>query len=284
MLSNTLNTTCLDEEFENTLMSIHDPIGLKNYGNTCYINSIIQCLRVIASHVNGVNDFVSHSNSQLIELAKIDKQFLNEDNFVIAYYNVLNNSNDSNLKQFINQLFKLNLEFKPGLQMDSHELLLTIFNVFSQFGRLLEQSINDNPIGEFNINLLETIKCKDNFCNHEKIIQENFLAISVQKHSKEGDLLQSILSQILAPVNMCGANAYFCSNQQKYCTAVKSQQINRYPNVLIINLLRFNHGTKIKDALNMSETLNLNGNIYELIGITLHAGQQEIEGHYTSKN
>ena len=87
------------------LIDYHDPIGLRNFGNTCYINSIIQCLRALSSHVNSVNRFFNNFNESMIESAELSEEIAKEYNFLISFNNILNNSNSTNLEVYLSQLF-----------------------------------------------------------------------------------------------------------------------------------------------------------------------------------
>ena len=270
--------------------------GLANLGNTCYLNSFLQCL----SHTYEFNDYLDNSYS------KSDKNILlNEWNNLRK---LLWHKNCSIApKRFVSYLHKVgktnNTIFTDFSQNDVSELMYFIFDIFHKY---LNDGISYIPKNNNKIELFKKKMYKKDY----SIITKLFQGIQVSSISDMKDnvlnetpeqfmiLPISIPNNINSSIDECIDN--YCSveilnNENKYALSEDSKkkidakkQIYFYelPQILIISLKRFrNNIRKNKDVVILNEELNLdkyckNGdNSYELYGVNLHTGNIN-SGHY----
>ena len=136
ILKNNKNTY-LDKHYERGLA------GLINYGNTCYINSVIQCL---SNTIDFRNYFIS-------DFYKNEQNFLNfniQNDFLEEFSQLLKNiwlGNDEIVypKNFIISFCKINQQFKANCQQDAQEFLSILFsNLHEKLNRVNMKSEQKN--------------------------------------------------------------------------------------------------------------------------------------------
>jgi ubiquitin carboxyl-terminal hydrolase 36/42 len=130
--------------------------GLKNFGNTCFINSIIQILSAIPQLVRVLTftprttalGFLYQSFHQLIlDLHDPNVQNIDANPFVKNFYKKVCSGYDSEGKAFW-------LTFKPFQQQDASEFLTKLLNLFSSvpniqiiFASTLESKLTCSNVG-----------------------------------------------------------------------------------------------------------------------------------------
>ena len=81
---------------------------------------------------------------------------------------------------------------------------------------------------------------------------------------------------------MDGDNKWYNEKTKKYMTVKKKIKIKKCPKILILCFNRFdNDNNKIDIKIDISQTLRLNKNNYDLYGICNHIGSSS-GGHYTA--
>ncbi len=292
--------------------------GLANLGNTCYINSCMQIL----SHCTQLNNILNKYNKDNIinydenALLLLEWKDLNDlmwsNNVIIAP------------KRFIITVKKVsekkNIElFTNYNQNDLPEFLFFLFDCFhNSLKRNVEININGNIKNDIDNLANECFKMiKDLYTNDYSEIFELFYAINVStiysiKNNKLLSFKPEPFSVINLPIpenlNNCSIfdclnlftndeilkddNAWFNEKTNKKENVKKGIKFWSLPNILILNINRFNNFNKKINTLvsidinnlNLSEYIigyNKESFIYDLFGICNHEGNCE-GGHYYS--
>ena len=220
--------------------------GLPNLGNTCYINSILQCLRYQRHFVNSIKDY-DHSKDDLFYKHFIDLMFLDYDKTI--------------LQSFITKLAKMeNSPFQLFRQSDAHELYLFLMDNFYETHKL------NNPFkGQYE----STITCS--LCNNESKTKQDFMSLSVSLVSED---VQECIQEFEKEETLQGIE---CENCNQRSDATKKINIVQYPKTLVVHLKRFTN--QLKKA---EENISLNDvSPYTLSATCNHSGTVSF-GHYTA--
>ena len=292
--------------------------GLKNFGNSCYSNVIIQILASIPEFID-----VLYKRYSLVENENdlyVDYPILSRIIEITSNYKSKNTSLASNyLKEIVNKFDS------SGSQNDAHEFLVFILdqlnteliNIENKYK--INNNLNDN-------NLKEDVKKSEDDEEWEEVkkggkTMKQINSIKNFKTSILGEVFQGILKQDIiqkgSSVSNCQIEPFFTLHldneehniedmflkffQKKLIVDSGDKYIQSFlekcPNIFIINAKGFYYDkknkmiVKIKKELIFGEKLILkkdfvspylrNKNIeYELIGIVVHKGNLATEGHY----
>ncbi|GAX78306.1 hypothetical protein CEUSTIGMA_g5748.t1 [Chlamydomonas eustigma] len=291
--------------------------GLSNLGNSCYANSVLQCLaflppvgNLINTDTNGLHGincpYTQHAQSTKCAACLLTHQLKMQ--LSGRYQNMRPISIMRNLGVF-------SKTFQSGRQEDSHEMLHALIDATERDSRKGLVSIGApkdvRTLVEdlFQGRTLSQVRCKR--CGHDSNTYEAFttLSLDIPKAGNRANV-EECLSLFTAPEILDGANKYKCDRCKTLVSARKQVAIYDEPNILMIHLKRFNaftlSGGKINRHVQYSPTLDLTpfsstslqmeqlgvsgsspppsprSSRYMLSGIVVHSGGSIHSGHYTA--
>jgi ubiquitin carboxyl-terminal hydrolase 36/42 len=222
-------------------------LGFINNENTCYINSILQCLIYSETFIKNIN---------IPELSEIIKLINLTDSSESGYTIV-------DLKKFNTFFFKNATIFKRYQQSDAHEFLIFFLDLLGDLQK------------EYQGKSILSIKCK--CCGTLKKTFEDFSSINL---NVKNNLVSTFMEYLKVELHDDPNNLYFCDTCKKETITEQKITLHTLPNVLIIVLKRWNvQGTiDYPSELSIKEQGVLKK--YKLTGIVNHYGHVN-NGHYT---
>jgi ubiquitin C-terminal hydrolase len=251
------------------------PTGLENFGNTCYINSIVQCLY----HVSAFRDNLILENST----SSITKSLKD------LFYKLGRRSSVSPT-DLVSSLKKEFSSFRNLYHQDAQELFSFMMNdLILDFSSTSRQGKTGKKVNSWLQKLFigttsTTTTCLT--CENTTTRNEEFLDLSLEIN---GDLLEC-LREFEKVELLDGLNKFYCEGEcnGSYQEARKRIFILNFPPVLVIHLKRFKYSpeqekfVKIKDSVPYPLHLNLGNRPYNLVSVCIHIGPGAHSGHYIS--
>lgn len=254
--------------------------GLRNMGNSCYMNAILACLfgcpRIVEKLVNRrIMDYLNEKGGNL----KLLKSFVE-----LLYVSHANQIQllDRYLNNFHNDFFETNNlkhgAFVKGNQEDASEFLVTLTDWLIS---IINESVEPNMPAElsnaltdahmlfhdFYVNITQITTCvKGHRSTHEV---EELLMLSLEETDVEiNTIMARYFQEEYLPECRCvthlansNCNAYYCRGCKAYTSATKSCRITRVPTVLVIGLKIFKYKKEINQVIFDFGELLLNFNV-----------------------
>ncbi|XP_041474537.1 ubiquitin carboxyl-terminal hydrolase 36-like [Lytechinus variegatus] len=263
--------------------------GLINMGNTCFLNSTLQCLTYTAPLANYL---LSHQHKQecraygfciLCDLYTHIQRAFQHPNQAIRPMNM------------IHKLKSIAKHMHIGRQEDAHEFLRYVIEAMqksclSGYDKLDRYSKETSPVHQiFGGYYRSRVTCAACQCKSDTF--DPFLDISLDiKHAPS---VPKALMRLIQPEILDGDNAYQCKRCNRKVPAQKRFTIHRCPNILTLCLKRFEFNRfsmgKINKEVSFSEYLNLRPYMsenkgptvgFQLYAVLKHEGGSCNSGHY----
>ncbi|XP_075035759.1 ubiquitin carboxyl-terminal hydrolase 42 isoform X2 [Mixophyes fleayi] len=263
--------------------------GLQNLGNTCFVNSVLQCLTYTAPLANYMltrehsKTCLEHDFCMMCVMQSHIAQALSNSGNVIKPTSV------------INDLRRIAKHFRYGSQEDAHEFLRYTVDEMqksclkgcSSLDRRAQTTTFVHQI--FGGCLRSRVKCLN--CKAVSDTYDDYLDIPLE--IKTSHSVNKALEQFVKAEQLDGDNAYSCSKCKQMVTATKRFTVHRVSNVLTLSLKRFAsfNGGKLSKEIKYPEYLDLrsytshpNGEplIFKLYAVLVHTGLSCHTGHYYS--
>ncbi|XP_042519593.1 ubiquitin carboxyl-terminal hydrolase 25-like [Macadamia integrifolia] len=289
------------------------PLGLKNLGNTCYLNSVLQCLTYTPPLANFClkNQHSSLCDSTSEADRKRDCPFCILEKRIVRSLSIdLPLDSPSKIQ---NCLRIFSEHFRSGRQEDAHEFLRYVIdachNTCLRLKKLQklqcrkgDESCNgasnggggsgfggDTIVKEiFGGALQNQVKCLS--CGAESNKTDEIMDISLDLFQINS--LKDAMQRFFQAEILDGSNKYKCEKCKKLVAARKQMSILKAPNILVVQLKRFEgiHGGKIDRSIAFEDVLVLSSYMckasqdpcpeYNLFGTIVHSGYSPESGHY----
>ncbi|XP_053310141.1 ubiquitin carboxyl-terminal hydrolase 36 [Spea bombifrons] len=261
--------------------------GLQNLGNTCFLNSTVQCLTYTPPLANYL---LSKDHTRNCQQGGFCMLCIMQNHLIQAF---ANSGNSIKPVSFIRELKKIARHFRFGSQEDAHEFLRYTIDAMQRaclngYAKLDRQSQATTLVHQiFGGYLRSRVKCS--VCKSVSDTYDPYLDIALEiRHAV--NIVRALELFVKSDV-LSDDNAYMCAKCKKKVPASKRFSIHRASNVLTLSLKRFANfsGGKISKDVGYPEFLNIRPYMsqstgepvmYTLYAVLVHSGYSCHAGHY----
>ena len=275
-----LPLTYFDDAWVQTMVkhwSVKVPLaGLANLGNSCFMNSVLQCL----AYCPGLPFFAEHIPNLVYDRLIDQDFFLHHFGELVKEMKVAKSLSPG---VFFHNLSKICPGMQNGYQQDAHEFLMALLNLFDaecSKAFSVKHGCFDTAVHA----LFGTVltgkricqKCEDVVDVSSRLLD---VTLQVDAGTIEGCFESFMKPQISEHVcESCGEKAIFH----------EELEVSRVPEILVVTMMRFaSNGSKIEKVVDFGLELDLTSfcadgtnALFELFAVIVHNGHQMHKGHF----
>ncbi|GBG28647.1 Ubiquitin carboxyl-terminal hydrolase 36 [Hondaea fermentalgiana] len=265
--------------------------GFHNLGNTCFLNSVLQCL----TYLPGLAQLALETESRNLDLFRISQnararaaELGRSDRYCAlavltqhlrAIHTIAQQAASSgHVKKrqaaaspdfFVSNLRKLSKHMRVGRQQDAHEFLRVLLSNMQESCALaaglpelsVDPRLRTTAFMRLFAGVLESrLTCGRQACGADTRTFESFLDLSLDVAHPRIKTIEDALRRFTANERLDQENQWNCPVCQKPSKAVKRLCIRRTPNQLVLHLKRFGFGArgrKVRKSLVFDRELNM---------------------------
>ncbi|KAJ2648082.1 hypothetical protein IWW40_004170 [Coemansia sp. RSA 1250] len=265
--------------------------GLNNLGNTCFLNSVLQCLTYTAPLAEYM---LTREHSDSCRAG--DNCMLCKFESHVGRTLSKRESTSVSPKAIVGRLKLVAKHMRIGRQEDAHEFLRLFIEAFQRSlltgvdpkvdRRIQETTLTHQVFGGY---LQSQVSCSR--CGYDSNTFDPLLDISLDIHS--GNTIHKALRSFTRPESLSKGNRYKCESCKRLVDATKQMTVYQLPRVLTLQLKRFSvfGGGKINRYVEFPLSLDMRSYIsknspesgpfeYNLYAVLVHSGGTCRSGHY----